>query len=63
MGLTRGEDDLLLSQTQVLSPPLIALPLPNAHLEGTLLPRGFSRLQDRPAPHPRQACDWALAAC
>ena len=31
----------LLPQTQVLSPPLIALPLPNAHLEGTLLPRGF----------------------
>ncbi|MCX5939558.1 MAG: cation:proton antiporter [Cyanobium sp. LacPavin_0818_WC50_MAG_67_9] len=32
---------LLLPQTQVLSPLLIALPLPHAHLEGTLLPRGF----------------------
>ena len=31
----------LLPQTQVLSSSLIALPLPNAHLEGTLLPRGF----------------------
>jgi potassium/hydrogen antiporter len=31
----------LLPQTQVLSPLLIALPLPHAHLEGTLLPRGF----------------------
>ena len=28
-------------QTQVLSPLLIALPLPHAHLQGTLLPRGF----------------------
>jgi cell volume regulation protein A len=32
---------LLLPQTQVLSPLLIALPLPHAHLEGTLLPHGF----------------------
>jgi cell volume regulation protein A len=31
----------LLPQTQVLSPLLIALPLPHVHLEGTLLPRGF----------------------
>ena len=31
----------LLPQTQVLSSSLIALPLPHAHLEGTLLPRGF----------------------
>jgi cell volume regulation protein A len=31
----------LLPQIQVLSPVLIALPLPHAHLEGTLLPRGF----------------------
>jgi cell volume regulation protein A len=31
----------LLPQTQVLSPLLIALPLPHAHLQGTLLPRGF----------------------
>ena len=32
---------LLLPQTQVLSSSLIALPLPHAHLQGTLLPRGF----------------------
>ncbi len=31
----------LLPQTQVLSPWLIALPLPHTHLQGTLLPRGF----------------------
>jgi cell volume regulation protein A len=31
----------LLPQTQVLSPLLIALPQPQPHLEGTLLPRGF----------------------
>ena len=31
----------LLSQIQVLSSLLIALPQPHAHLEGTLLPRGF----------------------
>jgi len=31
----------LLPQTRVLSPLLIALPLPHAHLEGTLLPLGF----------------------
>jgi len=31
----------VLLQVQVLIAPLISLPLPNAHLEGTLLPRGF----------------------
>ncbi len=38
-----GSEDqaAVLPQVQVLSPLLIALPLPHPHLQGTLLPRGF----------------------